>query len=258
MQIGSKSHTPVTIGTNTESALSLDGQELSIGDVFATKTHQTTHKWKGADELNIKDLMIFQPALYYAGFGSDGFWQSTTTSTGGSFIGYALSGVSTGATVSSQSGRVSFTGWFFQHGNPSFNHRSKTRISPSTITSQMDFWVGYFSSGTTYPTGTSNHIGFQLVSTDGDSADLYATNGDGTNNTRTLVLENVGQFASVDLGIKYITTGIEFYVNDTLATTHTTNRPNSVSLNPGFWISNSVAENREVYIFQVAYMVGSD
>lgn len=34
MNLGPKNHAPVTLGTNTASALSLSGQQLSLGDVF--------------------------------------------------------------------------------------------------------------------------------------------------------------------------------------------------------------------------------
>jgi hypothetical protein len=193
----------------------------TLGELLVSGGHGANPFWN-----NTGNVLMRLPMLeIYMSLSSDG--QSTITGTG------TLIGGNFAATAGSR-------------------HRTFFLFNTSdTVTTYMEFWVGYFADRTTFPTTTSNHYGIKLVSTTASNAVLSASNGAGAAETATQLVASVGQYADYFILLEYGADDIKYYYSTdgitwTLGATHTTNRPNSLSLYPAIAIKNSSNSNRAV------------
>ena len=91
---------------------------------------------------------------------------------------------------------------------------------------RMGVWAGG-TSRAGMPSLTAAHVGFKII-----NGDLYATSCDGVNaeNSTDLSVSISAAYASKELYIKILASSIEFYVDDVLKATHSTNLPSFSNL----------------------------
>lgn len=238
--------------------VTIDGVDVSA--------HQTRHKWLGADELNAKDIMMVQPGnVYYISYPTMAGWTNTLTGSASSTSVLTYYTCSTGITNPSTNGYVQAGPVWFNKDVDGFLTRFCARVMPSTVTNNLEIWVGSFSNVITYPTGISNHVGFKIIEAAGidGQAILSATNGGGAAETTTVMYSWVGQYYTLDLYYKYMGSDIKYYysINGgawTLGATHTTNRPDDVSLYSGTWLKTTSAADKSVLVYSMRIMQGAD
>ena len=246
------------ISTTGNIVLSSAGATVDGVDVSG---HASRHQWLGADVLAIKKLVIALPPLEMMDWFS--FCTSTITGTGYDWSSNKSVWIATGATNGSTTGRVSNVGsvWY-DYTSVLYRWMFGLLLSVRDTTDLTDAWVGLFSDTTTYPTTTSNHYGFRLLSTaNGVNADLWATNGDGATETATKIITGVPAWAGYYLVAVYGASDIKYYystdsVTWTLGATHTTNRPTSCALYIGQWVKNGEAVDKVIQAAGWKYVNG--
>jgi hypothetical protein len=118
----------------------------------------------------------------------------------------------------------------------------------------LEGWVGFLETTNVFPTLTSNHYGFRIISTsDGVNAKLQATNGKGTAGTQSDIVPSLSPGQRIYLFAVYGENEIKFYYSYDaktwyLGATHTTNRPTETNLYFGFWIKNYEAVDKRIKI----------
>jgi hypothetical protein len=218
----------------------------TLGELLVSGGHGANPFWN-----NTGNVLMRLPMLeIYMSLSSDG--QSTITGTGTLIGGNFAATVGTGATSGGTSEWAWWVATWHAYGAAGSRHRTFFLFNTSdTVTTYMEFWVGYFADRTTFPTTTSNHYGIKLVSTTASNAVLSASNGAGAAETATQLVASVGQYADYFILLEYGADDIKYYYSTdgitwTLGATHTTNRPNSLSLYPAIAIKNSSNSNRAV------------
>lgn len=221
------------------------GKTVDGVDVSA---HASRHEQFGADELNIRNLQIICPTQFYF----EEWWNCalTHTASGYSYPGTFGTYDGTGATNGSTSGVVFYDAFYFDYGSGGNRYRLSFWINPLTDTDKMDGWFGWFAAYNVLPTTTSNHAAIHYTSTvDGTSSAVYASNGAGAAETSTLMIASVPYATSYYFAIVYGASNIKYYYSTngttwTLGATHTTNRPTSISLYAGGWVTNTEAVDK--------------
>jgi len=118
-------------------------------------------------------------------------------------------------------------------------------------TTSQDVYVGFDNGGiidsatgvTVNATATNDHAGFYI-----EDGTLYASNGSGSAQTRTDITSGVTLTDLNSYYLKGTASSIEFYVNNTLKATHTTNLPNSVDGTFRMGIESQAAANKVLNI----------
>lgn len=227
----------------------------------AFDNHDARHKQFGADELNIKDLLLFLPVVYFRDFGDWNGFAETKSGSAWSGGGFASGSMGTGSTINSYVGRVPYEGFWFNKEDPVNHLRISSQFQFYTDTDQMEFWFGYFNSYNTFPTTTCKHAAFRIISTsDGVNAKCYASCGDGTNGTQVEIDSSCAQWWQWVCTLK-LTTNAKFYGNTdgrTLKTTITTNMPDDCGLIPGFWIKCTEAVEKALNMWGMRVQQGAD
>lgn len=128
----------------------------------------------------------------------------------------------------------------------------------SSISSQSGgvFFGGRFIGGG-YPDTSGNytekHFGFII-----DGTIIYASNSDGTTQTKTdvtsgVTMTNLNTFRAIQTS----GTNIKFYINGTLVATHTTNLPAGAYTGSQLWgaviLNDSTASDRTIYLMPISY-----
>jgi hypothetical protein len=176
----------------------------------------------------------------------------TVTGSGYRWAGKFETTILTGTTANSTTGYVSFFPIWHDYTTPGNRWQFACRLEAGDTTDMLEYFVGFFQTNNTYPTLTSQHYGFRLISTsDGVNAKLQATCGNGTNGTQLDIIDSISPGQKIYLIAQYFNEGIKyFYSFDsktfTLGATITTNRPIYVSMFPGFWIKNFEAVDKRV------------
>lgn len=118
-------------------------------------------------------------------------------------------------------------------------------------TTSQDVYVGFDNGGivdsstgiTQNATSNTDHAGFYI-----EDGTLYASNGSGSAQTRTDITSGVTLTDLNSYYLKGTASSIEFYVNNTLKATHTTNLPNSVDGTFRMGIESQAAANKVLNI----------
>lgn len=118
-------------------------------------------------------------------------------------------------------------------------------------TTSQDVYVGFDNGGiidsatgvTVNATATNDHAGFYI-----EDGTLYASNGSGSAQTRTDITSGITLTDLNSYYLKGTASSIEFYVNNTLKATHTTNLPNSVDGTFRMGIESQAAANKVLNI----------
>jgi len=217
--------------------------------------HASRHQFGGADALNIKDS-IFQvtPYFYKAWWDTTGFTQGkdaeATITLNGAILGAMY--LATGATSGRKASVYAAAGIY--HANDDAHRvRFATRIGTwAASQASQTIYVGCYLTPTA-PTATQNHIGFVI-----EGSALYATNADGTTETKSAKILDTIQWGIYNLYYVYKGTNfIKFYVNGSLAATHTTNIPNNQSLKPLYYMINSEAVDKQIYCWPLLIYQGA-
>jgi hypothetical protein len=239
----------------TRLAKQTDGNVLVLASgvpAWGEYSHQTRHKWGGADQIDIIKLWLTSPNQQINSYDSN--FVATLTGTGYGWGAGVTMGLATGATSGSTCGRVTGAIGAWHQSVSSFRYVTWFRLLPITVTTQMEFWGGWFSDTGTFPTTISNHYAIKMVSTSGSSAVVSASNGAGATETATQLLASIASQATLDVLLIYDTAGgnIKYYYSSdlgatwTLGATHTTNMPDNCNLYVGGWIKNSSGADRRV------------
>jgi len=216
--------------------------------------HASRHKWGGADPLNIKDLLMDASYPFYnknwldiAGF------TASHTNTGSFTVGFIFGQLATGATTNSRACLYSTTPALFYNNNSNYYSRFMIRLNPITTMTNLTAWFGCLTNPTA-PTATENHIAFKIV--DGE---IWASCGNGTNGNLVDTGVAISQYSIINLYYKQIGTTIYFYVNDVLKVTMTTYVPGpGPSVYLTMYMLNSAAENKNIYVYPMYFMLGSE
>jgi hypothetical protein len=212
--------------------------------------HASRHNFGGADVLNLPALWLGQmpPFIYKPWFDTVGFTVAkdaeATITLNSAFLGAMY--FQTGSTSGKKASVYADTGMYYAYASGSFNNIFHIRLGFWTVTDQT-VWIGCFETPAT-PTGTQKHVGFTI-----ENNTMYATNGDGTTQKKSSSLGTVAQYNTVDFMYLYGASNIKFYTNVngagyTLGATHTDNRPTTVYMKPLFYIINSAAADKQLYI----------
>ena len=235
-----------------------------VGELYIAKSatdgldmaaHASRHQFGGADALNIKDS-IFQatPRIYKAWWDTTGFIQNkdaeATIALNSAQLGMMYLG--TGAT-SGRKASVYAAVALYHANNDNYRTRFATKISTwAASQASQTIYVGCYLTPTA-PTATQNHIGFVI-----EGSALYATNADGTTETKSAKILNTIQWGIYNLYYVYKGTNfIKFYVNGSLAATHTTNIPNNQYLKPLYYVINSAAVDKQIYCWPLVIYQGA-
>ncbi len=223
----------------------------SYSSLAAFEDHKARHKWLGADQLDIRDLMMNSyPAVFKDWADISGFTASHTNS--GSFTTGLVQG--TPATGTTNNSRCCL------YGNASlaligygpFLANFRTRINPSTVMTNCTVWLGLLSNPTA-PTATEHHAAFKIA-----EGLIYASCGNGTNGNLTSTGVSIGQYGIADLFIKEKAGSIEYYVNGILKVTFNTYLPNDgITPRLTFYMLNSTGANRTMALFPYWFMQGT-
>jgi len=114
----------------------------------------------------------------------------------------------------------------------------------SSITNQ-NIWLRFTREISDPPTETHSHFGWKII-----GGDLYASNGDSTNQSITDTLVDLAaDYQRTRLKIVFtLGTDCKFYVNDVLKATHTTNLPTSTYYRLQLHIRTLENANKDIYI----------
>jgi hypothetical protein len=264
--LGSAAYTPSTdyvkhsLATAANDFLVASGAgafvKKTLSETITTLAHESQHEFLGPDVLNLKNLLMFQPVTFIAGFGEkDGY---TTTLTGGR--GSATHGL---ITSSLQSGNLAsdLVGYNINSSftvAPQVLYRIKfsCKIMPQTNTKKTEFWVGLFNPAASFPTTICYHIGFRVLETAGvsDGAHVFASNGNNVNGVQTDVWV-AAQYAGISFGFELTTTNIKYYINGSLAATHTLYLPSFWGLYFGIWLKTTEAVVKSVDTYSPMFLV---
>ncbi len=230
-------------------------------DQHHAQLHKASHDWDGSDRIKLRDLILTIEKLGLLIENDSGF---TITKTGSGDVWESKLNPQplTGATINSTAGWVSW--WSIWHDYAVLANRWKwsCRFDIVEGTDLEEAWIGFLPATATFPTITSNHYGFRLISVaNGVNADLYASNGNGVNGTQTKIVTGIGPGTTFYVMASYEAADIKFYysadnITWTLMATHTTNRPTGVSLNFGAWVTNTEAVNKRINIWFVRIFEG--
>jgi hypothetical protein len=232
-----------------DAGITVDGVDVSA--------HQARHDWLGADELRIKSLAMSMPV--FQTLEPDTSMTSTFGGTGYDWSGKFYIYVATGATSGSSMGRVFNSFLWHDYTTPTYRHIWAGRLYCDSSNDKSELWYGMFSDTITFPTVTSNHYAFRVISTvDGTNAALYASNGAGVAETSTQLIASLAGWTSVYVLAIYGAADIKYYystdeaVTWNLGATHTTNRPVAGQYY-GAWVKNSEAVDKAFNIWGVKY-----
>jgi hypothetical protein len=178
-------------------------------------------------------------------------WQDTagfTTSfgaTGYFTTGWVFGTLGTGYTNGSKAALYSSSSVYVVHA--AYGHLLSGYMSVRQITAQT-IWFGVFTNPSA-PTNTENHFAFKII-----NADIFASCANGVTQT----IEDTGIDASVDtyLMIDSNASSLDFYVNGVLKKSFTTNCPNAVSLYPGYYIINTAAADKILFLKPLSLFAG--
>ena len=235
------------------------GQLSGLGDddhtQYALKSafedHDARHDWLGADELRLEKLMARTDFLNIDWQTID-MWTQVNSGSGGQTIDLFACDLYTGATSGSSALIRNTNDYLITMRNPYIIHRYYLRNFGFTQTDGT-IWLGVFRNATT-PSDTAIHIGFKII-----NGRVYATTGDGTNQTITdtgdTTLTGYTYASNVKLTALWSDNNTaKFYVGTTLVATHTTNLP---ALQAGgraiYQITNSAAVEQKIRIIRAFY-----
>ena len=221
----------------------------------APLAHASTHEWGDTDEANIKDLMTLKnPGLYYNTGDASYTLRLNGSGGGGGNAAYTSLFVTAGAVANDNAGLTQNGAWWFSHGSINHRYRYNGSIQNSTNTN-IEIWTGFFPDTITYPTPTSNHVGFYY-----NSGNLTATNGNGVAGKQTLIAGGIGSWSNTPVGFEYMENDITYYLNNgaTAVATHTTNRPNNVNMYNGIWVKGLTTNSPLAWFFGQSIMVGGE
>jgi len=191
---------------------------------------------------NIPPQTFFKNWMNLNGFIEDHVGGSATP-------GWTSMELQTGASAGNKASVYSSVGlYIYDDGR---QHRFAARCyyhmsSPADFTSH---W-GLFETPSSPTTNTQNHVGF-VIEDDAGTMKLFATNGNGTSQTKTEIA-TLGSYAGYNFFFiaDYSVPSVKFYVDGSLVATHTTNVPTSLlQVYALASIITSANANKRVWVF---------
>ena len=227
--------------------ISVAGLSGELTDDQPPKDHASDHEYLGSDEPNILDLFLAR--LTMANFmnwkNADAFTQSTSGS-GSINLGWTRMELHTGATINSIVSIYADDPFYFS-ASSTRRHKVQNRIYIADDPANEEARIGIFETPAA-PSATQKHIGWEI-----SSSKLYASNADGTTQTKTEVasLSGTGQ---IDLFfINNVNDGsVYFYKDHILVATHTTNIPTtSTACYFLAYLKNLVASTKRIRVYPI-------
>jgi hypothetical protein len=195
-------------GDLTASSVNITG-----GTIGAAPTINGTR----ADVLQPRAETIFKRQIFL-GAKNDGLTESVFFGTGTITRNLILTKLDTGSAGVALSGDI-WTSSDSSEINWDSNYEVVTSVRLGTTGTLHNVFIGINSSTASHSPTTGRHFGFII-----DNASIVASNADGTTQTITSVSATVTSRNKYRI-VKNGTTNIQFYINDTLVATHTTNLP---------------------------------
>ena len=240
------------IGTHADAALfSGQGQPPWVNQFYIVNDKHWDRANSYPEFNSFRDSIIALPPAYYISMlDATGFTETDVGGGSSSTFRIPYTTLATGVNNTNERGLVSSSPFWIDKDNVRYRFRFSTRIIIPTVTTEVEVWIGLFDADDDEPTVNDNHVAFRILSTDGNDADIYASNGNGAG-TQTEVLSSLSTDAGIDLCIKYMGNNIKFYLGAEMAlvATHTTNRPDNVNLYPGFWIKTTEGVVKQLDIY---------
>lgn len=235
-------HTTLSnIGTNTHAQI----------DTFIT-SHDERHEWGGADEVDIRDLMMaYVYGSVFHNWASIAGFTASHSGTGTFTTGFLQGTASTGATNNSRVSLASAAALPII-GTNGFLANFRTKVNPSTVMTNCTVWLGIVTNPTA-PTNTEHHIAFRI-----EEGVIYASCGNGSSGTKVSTGVTIGQFGVANLYFKERVGSIDFYVDGTLTNTLSTNLPNSgATPKLTFYMTNTTGSDRSMALLPYWYHQGT-
>jgi hypothetical protein len=256
--------TDTTLGTQTADLNMGTKAITNVGtvdgvDVSAHASRHDSTLVGGSDSLYMVNLATFDRKDTYETMPNTAQFGNTLTGGRGSVnLYYSEIWCDTGNQANDISATGCWTPFYINYGYNNYCLRGYSHFQVNITTNKAESWVGVFAGPTTFPTTSSNHVGFKLIETAGAGdfkATLYASNGDGSNGTETAIATNVGSAMGIWCGFIYGLSDIKYYLSTdpslpmVLVATHTTNRPTNIGVYPGVFIKTTEAVVKELVMW---------
>jgi len=214
------------------------------------KAHDSSHEWLGSDEIDPTPL-VMNKMVFMDDFNTIDHLTSGDTGTGAvswqSVLDYRLS---TGTTSGSKA--YAYTGACSYFSPMTVEHKWFVRASLRTSIANVTHYIWMAKDFTeSSPSTTDKHVGWKVI-----NGRLWATNADGSTETATDTGIDWALNSSKRLMVVGDATSIYYYVDDVLKATHTTNIPSAWSYQAYFYITNSAAADKDIWIHRWAYLAG--
>jgi hypothetical protein len=217
----------------------------SLGNMGA---HAARHEWQGDDELDIKDIFTHLPYVHFDFTTIDPWTLGTLGSGSSNWVGPGCYVLNTGATINSEA--------YIYTGNLGFSYPERNtqhwmwQVSIRQATGEIAYIFANQASSGIPPGLTEKHAGFRTI-----NRRVWASNADGTTEKATDTGVDLGQGSVDRLDMVGTGSSIKYYVNGVLKATHTENLPASWSYKNLCYITNTVAENKQIWICNASFIV---
>jgi hypothetical protein len=233
--------------------------------LYAAISHESTHRFGGADELNIRKLIMAMPPFF--NLVMDSGFNSPVSGTGSVFPNQLQAEMQTGATSTSEAGHVFQTSSWYDKDTSANHWAYFCRIGCQAAMDELEGWFGFLAATDALPTNASNHFAFKLLSeSDSVNASIYTSSGNGANGTQKDTGQTVGIYGNLfflifahDTGISYVWSsdgGATWNVEDDHV--HGVDYlPDDVSMYPGGYLKNNEAVNKHITLTNIRIMQGA-
>jgi len=181
-------------------------------------------------------------------------WTPSHIGTGGFIAGYPVGTFYTGATSASRA--LAYSSSIFLSGGGGLETYFKTRVSPrDALAHQNSFMLVGFIDTPTSPLATAVQVSFRFF-----NGDIFVCCANGATGTLIDTGVNYSQFGSYDLSFFYRTGAVDFVVDNLtgnpITTTITTDVPNNQAAIPTMYLSNSAAQDKQMWLYPMIIMQG--
>jgi hypothetical protein len=170
----------------------------------------------------------------------------------------------TGDQIDDIVGGQDYSAFYIDNTAKNFCLRGYFHFQYSSSTNKSEMWLGGMPYGV-FPTDTSVHIGFKVIESAGlgdGHANVYATNGNGTAYTETLIFSGLSKYKNIWCGFIYTAGHIYYYMSAddslpmVLVAVHTTNIPVYIGVTPSFWLKTTEAVLKQTTCWNSRWTLG--
>jgi len=216
-----------------------DHTQYVLHSVF--DSHKARHDWKGADEVDIRRLATRLTIAQFAFENIDAWTLAVSGSGSGGWTSPLQYHLNTGTTINSYASLYTGgIGFVYPHRNT--NHWF-VKLSPRVTSDAIVHLFLVKSDVGLPPSLTSNHAGFKVI-----NRRIWATNANGTTETETDTGVDWADLGGASLDMVGTGNSIKFYVGGVLKATHSTNLPSSWSYRLYFYITNTAAVDKQIWL----------